>query len=102
MAFYGFCALSLLLSVYLWDRQRVIQRLRREIASDRQRVADAQKQASVELLKTMPNFSSFQDRLPMEFRRTASTTHKLSILVVRQCPACPQATAPSCSATPPR
>ena len=82
MAFYGFCALSLLLSVYLWDRQRVIQRLRREMASDRKRVADAQKQASLELLKTMPNFSSFQDRLPMEFRRTASTTHKLSILVV--------------------
>jgi GGDEF domain-containing protein len=82
IAFYGFCGLSLLLAFYLWDRQRVIQRLRREMVSDRKRVVDAQRQASVELLKTMPNFSSFQDRLPMEFRRTASTTHKLSILVV--------------------
>jgi hypothetical protein len=82
MAFYGFCALSLLLSGYLWDRQRLIQRLRREMMADRRRVAGTQKQASVELLKTMPNFSSFQDRLPMEFRRTASTTQKLSILVV--------------------
>lgn len=82
MAFYGFCTLSLLLSIYLWDRQRVIQSLRQEIVSDRRRVADSAKQASEELLKTMPNFSSFQDRLPMEFRRTASTTHNLSILVV--------------------
>jgi GGDEF domain-containing protein len=82
MAFYGFCALSLLLAGYLWDRQRVIQYLRRELASDRRRVADGAKQASEELLRTMPNFSSFQDRLPMEFRRTASTTHKLSILVI--------------------
>jgi hypothetical protein len=82
MAFYGFCALSLLLSVYLWDRQRVIQHLRREIAADRRRVADGARQASEELLRTMPNFSSFQDRLPMEFRRTSSTTHKLSIIVV--------------------
>jgi GGDEF domain-containing protein len=82
MAFYGFCALSLLLSGYLWDRQRVIQRLRREMLADRRRVADSQKQASLELLKTLPKANSFQDRLPMEFRRTASTTHKLSILVV--------------------
>jgi GGDEF domain-containing protein len=82
IAFYGFCGLSLLLAFYLWERQRVIQRLRREMVSERKRIVDTQKQASVELLKTMPNFSSFQDRLPMEFRRTASTTHKLSILVV--------------------
>jgi len=81
IAFFGFCSLSLLLSWYLWDRQRTIQRLRREIVADRKRVADQQRQASIELLKTMPNLSSFQDRLPMEYRRTVATTHKLSILV---------------------
>jgi hypothetical protein len=68
--------------VYLWDQQRVVQDLRREIASDRRRFADSQKRASEALLKTMPDFSSFQDRLPMEFRRTTSTSHKLSILLV--------------------
>jgi GGDEF domain-containing protein len=30
----------------------------------------------------MPNFGSFQDRLPMEFRRMATTTQKLSIVVI--------------------
>ena len=82
IAFYGFCALAVLLAGYLIERQRTIQRLRREMAADRRRVADTQRQASLELLKTMPNFPSFQDRLPMEFRRTVSTSNKLSVLVV--------------------
>src|SRR5260370_12380625 len=45
-------------------------------------IAETRRQASVELLKTMPNLSSFQDRLPMEFRRMVTTTQKLSILVI--------------------
>jgi GGDEF domain-containing protein len=60
-AFWGFCVLCVLLTVY---------------------VAETRREASLELLKTMPNMSSFQDRLPMEFRRMATTTEKLSIVVV--------------------
>ena len=82
VGFFGFCGLSLLLSIYLWDRQRTVQRLRREVAADRMRIAEAQAQASGELLRTMPNMSAFQDRLPMEYRRTAATSQKLSILMV--------------------
>lgn len=82
IAFFGFCGLSLLLAGYLWDRQMTIRRLRREIAESRRKTVEAQALASEELLKTMPQFSSFQDRLPMEYRRTIATTHKLSILVV--------------------
>ncbi len=82
VCFFGFCGLSLLLPVYLWERQRVVQRLRREMAIDRVRIVENQCQASVEILKAMPNLSAFQDRLPMEYRRAASTTHKLSVLLI--------------------
>jgi GGDEF domain-containing protein len=82
IAFWGFCALCILLTVYLWDRHATIRRLRREMAEGRRQIAETHRQASVELLKTMPNFDSFQDRLPMEFRRTATTTQKLSIVVI--------------------
>lgn len=82
ISFFGFCALCVLLGFYLWDRQATIRRLRRDMAEHRRQMIETRRQASVELLKTMPNFSSFQDRLPMEFRRTATTTEKLSILVI--------------------
>jgi GGDEF domain-containing protein len=83
IAFWGFCALCVLLTVYLWDRHATIGRLRREMAEGRRQIAETRRQASVELLKTMPNFRSFQDRLPMEFRRMATTTEKLSIVVIK-------------------
>ena len=82
VAFFGYCALCALLAFYLWDRQGTIRRLRRQMAEDRRQIAESRREASVELLKTMPNFSSFQDRLPMEFRRMANTTQKLSIVVI--------------------
>src|SRR5690348_9309788 len=81
-AFWGFCGLCVLLTIYLWDRHATIRRLRREMAEGRRQMAETRRQASVELLKNMPNFGSFQDRLPMEFRRMATTTQKLSIVVI--------------------
>ena len=81
-AFWGFCGLCVLLVVYLWERHSTISRLRREMAEGRRQMAETRRQASVELLKTMPNLGSFQDRLPMEFRRMATTTQKLSIVVI--------------------
>src|SRR5579864_1658838 len=81
-AFWGFCGLCILLTMYLWERHATIRRLRREMVEGRRQIAETRRQASVELLKTMPNLSSFQDRLPMEFRRMATTTQKLSIVVI--------------------
>lgn len=81
-AFWGFCGLCVLLTIYLWDRHATIRRLRREMAEGRRQMAETRRQASVELLKTMPNLGSFQDRLPMEFRRMSTTTQKLSIVVI--------------------
>jgi len=82
VAFFGFCTLCFLLAAYVWDRQETIRRLRRQLDQTRRQVAEVQSQASVELLNTLPNFSLFQDHLPMEFRRTVAMLHNLSVLVV--------------------
>ena len=81
-ALVGFCVLSVLLAGYLVDRQRTIQTLRNQIAEDRMRSSHALKQASADFLQALPNFDSFQDRLPMEYRRAVSAKYDLSVLVV--------------------
>lgn len=82
IAFFGFCGLSVLLVGYLLDRQFTISRLRRAIAQQRTRAVEVRRQASADLLKTLPNLSAFQDRLPMEYRRAASTEEPFSILMI--------------------
>jgi len=82
IAFFGFCALSCLLVAYIVDRQVTIHRLRNELAMDRMHASEALRQASADLLSTMPNFSMFEDRLVMEFRRASAAELKLSVLVV--------------------
>jgi GGDEF domain-containing protein len=81
IAFFGFCALACLLVAYIVDRQITIHRLRDQIAQDRKRSSEALRQASADLLSTMPTFSTFEDRLTMEFRRAAAAELKLSVLV---------------------
>ena len=82
VAFFGFCILSCLLVAYIVDRQITIRRLRIEMALDRRRSSEALRQASADLLSTMPTFNTFEDRLTMEFRRAAAADLKLSVLVV--------------------
>ena len=82
VAFFGFCLLACLLVAYILDRQITIHRLRVQLAADRRRSSEALRQASADLLSTMPNFSTFEDRLTMEFRRAAAAELKLSILVI--------------------
>ena len=82
IAFFGFCALSCLLVAYIVDRQITIRRLRHEMAMDRKRSTEALRQASADLLSTMPNFNTFEDRLTMEFRRAAAAELELSVLVI--------------------
>jgi GGDEF domain-containing protein len=82
VAFFGFCVLSTLLAVYLVNRQATIQRLRQQIGEERRRASEALKQASADLLGTLPNFSSFQDQLMMEYRRAAASKQNLSVLVI--------------------
>lgn len=82
IAFFGFCGLSGLLVAYILDRQFTIHRLRVEMAADRKLASEALRQASADLLSTMPNSNTFEDRLTMEFRRAAVAELKLSVLVI--------------------
>jgi GGDEF domain-containing protein len=80
--FGGFCALSFLLVMYVVERQMTIVSLRRQMAVDRLDGSESQKQASIDLLKTIPKRSLFRDRLTMEYRRSVTTTTPLSIIVI--------------------
>src|SRR5690348_16199318 len=82
IAFFGFCALSCLLAAYILDRQRTIRRLRVELALHRKRSSATLRQASADLLSTMPHFNTFEDRLTMEFRRAVAANLKRSVLVI--------------------
>jgi GGDEF domain-containing protein len=82
IAFFSFCVLSILLIVYILDRQATIGRLRQQIGEERRKAAEALKQSSTELLEALPNFSSFQDQLSMEYRRNAAAKQNLSVLVI--------------------
>lgn len=82
VAFFGFCGLACLLVAYIIERQVTIHRLRVQIAADRKRNSEALMQASADILATMPDFNTFEDRLTMEYRRAAGSEAKLSVLVV--------------------
>ncbi len=61
IAFFGYCALCVLLGLYLWDRHATIRRL---LPPDgrgcHRQIVETRRQASVELLQTMPeDFGSF-------------------------------------------
>ena len=71
-----------LLVAYILDRQITIHRLRVQLALDRKRSSEALRQASADLLSTMPTFNTFEDRLTMEFRRAVAADWKLSVLVI--------------------
>ena len=81
--FFGFCALSLLLAGYFLDRQLTIHQLRKQLVEDQNRMMQICREASAELLESLPGISHFQDRLAMEFRRASNTQQSLSLLVVQ-------------------
>ncbi|MGD0009371.1 MAG: hypothetical protein ABSE93_12605 [Terriglobia bacterium] len=80
--FFGFCALSALLMGYLVDRQVVIRHLRAESESQKRQVAQIRREASADLLTTLPGPNIFRDRLAMEYRRASNTQQPLSLLAV--------------------
>jgi hypothetical protein len=81
-AFWGFCALSALLTAYLWESNATIRRLRRQLEAESEASRRARREACAELLRGMPKLDSFQDRLAMEYRRTNTASQHLSILVI--------------------
>lgn len=81
--FFSFCVLCLLLVGYLMDRQMEVRKLRQKLSEEEIRVKRLLSQASADLLETLPGFEHFQDRLAMEFRRSATLQKPLSLVVVR-------------------
>jgi GGDEF domain-containing protein len=87
VAFFGFCALTLLFTGYLLDRQRTVRKLKEQILAELERNVSLQHQASVDLLQTMPDQNHFWDRLTMEYRRAMTMQKTLSLLLVKAKPA---------------
>jgi len=87
IAFFGFCALSALLVAYLLDRHVTLRRLRRQLLEELRRNVELRREASADLLKTLPGLSSFHDRVAMEYRRAASMQRPLSLVMISLKPA---------------
>ena len=81
--FCGFCALCVLLVAYLFNRESVVHQLRRNLQRQHTEMMNLRQEASADLLKTLPGFSDFQDRLTMGFRRAAQSGEALSLILVR-------------------
>jgi diguanylate cyclase (GGDEF)-like protein len=86
VAYFGFCALTLLFVGYLLDRQRTVKQLKQHILAELERNVTLQHQASVDLLQSMPDQNHFWDRLTMEYRRAMTMQKTLSLLLVKAKP----------------
>jgi GGDEF domain-containing protein len=82
VAFFGFCALTILFLSYLFDRQRAFHKLKDQLLEELERNVTLQIQASADLLRTMPDQNYFWDRLSMEFRRALTMEKNLSLVIV--------------------
>ncbi len=82
-AFVGFCVITLLFIVYLFDRQRSFTKIKEQLLSELERNVELQIQASTDQLKSMPDQNHFWDRLTMEFRRALSMEKTLSLVLVK-------------------
>jgi len=80
--FFGLCAISVFLLGFLTDREIVIGQLRKRLAEEQKMTMRVRREASTDLLGTLPGFKHFQDQLAMEYRRAAATQQPLSLVLV--------------------
>jgi GGDEF domain-containing protein len=85
--FFGFCALSVLLVGYLIDRQIVIRQLRQSLVEEHNLILRIRREASTDLVASLPGLDHFRDRLIMEHRRATAIKQPLSVVAVRLMPA---------------
>ncbi len=81
--FFGFCAITVLFVIYLFDRQRSFTKIKDQLLSELERNVELQIQASTDQLKSMPDQNHFWDRLTMEFRRALTMEKNLSLVLIR-------------------
>jgi len=86
VAFFGFCALTVLFVGYLFDRQRTFIKLKQSLLTELERNVTLQIQANTDLLRTMPDQNHFWDRLSMEFRRALTLEKTMSLVVAKASP----------------
>jgi GGDEF domain-containing protein len=86
VAFFGFCALTLLFVGYLFDRQRTVRNLKQHLLEELERNIELRLQASADLLHTMPDISYFWDRLTMEYRRAKTMERTMTLVLVKAKP----------------
>jgi GGDEF domain-containing protein len=86
VAFFGFCALTLLFLGYLIDRQRAFTKLKQQLLAELERNIDLQIQAHTDILNSMPDQNHFWDRLTMEFRRALTMEKNLSLVIAKAKP----------------
>jgi hypothetical protein len=84
--FFGFCGLAALVVGYIVDRQLVIRHLGVELEKEHRQIVELRREASADLLSTLPGFNNFCDRLAMEFRRASNAEQPLSLLAVEVTP----------------
>jgi GGDEF domain-containing protein len=83
VAYFGFCALTVLFACYLLDRQRVVRKLKQNLLEQLERNIQIRQQASADVLHSMPGQDHFWDRLTMEHRRAMTMNTTLSLLLAQ-------------------
>ena len=83
VAFFGFIALTILFMGYLFDRHKMMGRLKRQLLDELERNVELRLQASTDMLQSMPDLNHFWDRLTVEHRRAMTMEKTLSILLVK-------------------
>jgi GGDEF domain-containing protein len=86
VAFFGFCALTVLFVGYLFDRQRSFNKLKAQLLAELERNMALQIQASADILSSMPDKNHFWDRLTMEFRRARTMEKTMSLVLAKAQP----------------
>jgi GGDEF domain-containing protein len=83
IAFTGFCALTILFVVYLFDRQLTVHKLKQHLIEQIERNAELRNKANVDLLDGLGDVDRFHDQLAMEFPRAVKMQKPLSLLGVK-------------------
>jgi GGDEF domain-containing protein len=83
VAYFGFCALTLLFVSYLIERQSTVRKLKAHILAELERSIALKHQANMDLLVSMPDARQFWDRLTMEFRRAKTMQKTLSLVLLK-------------------
>jgi hypothetical protein len=82
-AFFGFCALLGLVLIYLLQRQSAIRKLKRQLIDAHFALAAAERDATRECFRNLPDMTQFRDTLAMEVRRASTSSGSVVGMVIK-------------------